>query len=107
MQFISINYPVFSLTIGALFLFGLVYAYIVRRLARAGVQGQTAYTVVVGVGITVLAAGWLIGWLNVILLLACFAASGLPMVIEYVNRTHHEQKRDRQDARSIAKDLLG
>jgi putative flippase GtrA len=107
MQFTSINYPVFSLTLSALFLFGLIYAYIVNRLAKAGVQGQTAYTVVVGVGVTVLAAGWLIGWVNVILLLACFAASGAPMIVEYVLRTHKEQKRDQQNAQAVAKDLLG
>lgn len=107
MQFLSANHPIFILTMIALLLFGMVFAYVVRRLADAGVQGQTAYTVVVGVGATVLASGLLIGWGNVVLLFCCFGASGLPMILEYASRVHREQKRDQSEAKSVAQDLLG
>lgn len=107
MQTSSINYPVFILTLAVLLFFGVIYAYVVRRMAEAAVQGQTAYTVVVGVGVTVVASGMLIGWENVMLLICCFGASGLPMILEYVSRVHREQKRDRSEAKAVAKDLLG
>lgn len=106
MQTLSANYPIFILTLLALFFFGLIYAYFIRQISRAGVQGQTAYAVAFGVGVTVLASIGLIGAVNVALLLACFAASGVPMILEYANRTHHEQKSDRQAVKNIAKDLL-
>lgn len=97
----------FGLTLALLFIFGLGYAALVRLMARRGVQGQTAYTVVGGVAVTVLGATALIGWHNVILLLACFTASGLPMILEYGTRTHGEQRRDLESAQAVAKELLG
>lgn len=106
MPTLSTNYPVFILTLIVLFLFGLVYAWFVRKMADNNVQGQTAYTVVFGVGVTVLTASGLIGWRNVALLLACFAASGLPMIFEYVQRTHRAQKSDRDQAIETARDFL-
>ena len=107
MQTLSVNYPIFILTIVALFLFGVVYACFVHLLSKNEVHGQTAYLVVAGVGVTLIGSCALIGLLNVGLLLACFTASGLPMVVEYVNRTHKAQKRDKQDAKDVARDLLG
>jgi hypothetical protein len=105
-QNLSINYPVFILTIVALLGFGVIYAYAVRQMDKHGVQGQTAYLVVVGVGVTVIAASAVIGFLNSLQLIACFAASGAPMVIEYIQRTHRLQKRDEHDAKEIARELL-
>ncbi len=105
-QLLPAIYPVFTLTVAGLFLFGLIYAWIVRRLSDSGVQGQTAYTVVVGVGVTVLASAFLVGWANALLVLVCFAASGLPMIIEYGQRTHKQQKDDRERAAGVARDLL-
>lgn len=51
MQSLSVNYPVLILAIVALFLFGMVYGCAVRKLAEVSGQGQTAYTVVVGIGV--------------------------------------------------------
>jgi hypothetical protein len=62
--------------------------------------------VVVGVGVTVIAAAAVIGFFNSLQMIACFAASGLPMVLEYVNRTHKEQSTDTEEAMDIARKLL-
>jgi hypothetical protein len=102
----STNWTEIALTLVILFGFGVAYALVVRHMAQRGVEGQTAYLVVFGVGMTVLISSALVGWQAVALLLACFAASGLPMVIEYVLRVELERKRDRDDAAKIARDLL-
>lgn len=71
--------------IGGLFAFGVAYAILVNRLHHKGYsEGYTAFLVVAGVLVT------LIGniplhhqdpFIDFLLLLACFAATGLPMVI--------------------------
>ena len=107
MQTLSINYLVFIPTLLALFAINLAYAYlIVRRVARARTQGQTAGLVVIGVGEVVLISALLIGWLNMLLVLACFAAAGAPRVIEYHQRVDDEQKQDQKEAEKIVKDLM-
>lgn len=106
MQFSSQNHPVLILVIACLLMFGMLYATLVRRLSNAKVEGQTAYLVVVGVGATLIGAIAVVGLENALLMFACFAASGLPMVIEYVSRKHKEQKRDREQAQQTARDLL-
>lgn len=105
-QTISPFYLNFGLVLASLFLFGIIYAYAVRRLSNSGVQGQTAWMVVVGVVVTVLAGSIVIGTQSAINLLICFAASGIPMIVEYVARVHGEQSRDQQSAEKVAKDLL-
>jgi hypothetical protein len=106
MQFSALDYPVFILTIISLFLFGVLYAAFVRHLARQSVEGQTAYLVVVGVGVTLLGATAVIGIETALLLFACFAASGLPMVVEYILRMHLARRRDQEQAKQAARDLL-
>jgi hypothetical protein len=105
-QVLSPNYLQFGLVLATLFLFGVVYAYLVRWLANSNVQGQTAYAVVGGVGVTVLVSAVVIGMTNALYLIICFAASGLPMIVEYVNRVHGEHRKDQQSAQQVAKDLL-
>jgi len=102
----SVNWQLIALTLVILFVFGSAYSLVVRLIARRGIEGQTAYLVVLGSGITILGSAFLIGWVHALLVLACFGASGLPMVIEYVLRVSNEQRRDKEDAKAVARDLL-
>ena len=100
-------YLLFGFVLAALFFAALAYAYlIVRKAAENKVEGQTASFVVLGVGSTVLASVFLIGLVNAAIVLACFVASGLPMIIEYSSRVHSAQRKDQQNAEKVAKDLL-
>ena len=105
-QTLAFSWPVFGLTLAGLFLFGIAYASLVRWMARHGIAGQTAYVVAVGVGITVLFAAALIGFWHTVLLLSCFAASGTPMIIEYVSRSAGQQYEDAEHAKKIARELM-
>jgi hypothetical protein len=89
-----------------LFMFGAWFGWLVRWLALHQVDGQTAYMVVIGVFVTLLGLGLVAGWQVAGLALACFAASGLPMVLEYVSRIHALRMRDRKQAEKLAKELL-
>lgn len=97
----------FGLILVALFMFGLVYAILIRWLSKKKVKGQTAYSVVFGVAVTVTAMGPVIGWQNVLYVLAGFAASGLWMILEDVQRAWLEDQADREKAKKMAEDLLG
>ena len=67
----------------SLTIFGLGYAWFVRRTTAQG-EHHTALLVVIGVAAVLVvymaATGW--SWY----LLACFAAAGAPMVVEYYSR---------------------
>jgi hypothetical protein len=103
----AINWLAIGLTLALLFIFGILYAVMVRWMAKMHIiEGQTATVVVGGVLVTVLGSTVLNGWTATLLTLACFAASGLPMMAEYVMRVASEQKRDRDGADQVAKDLL-
>ena len=102
MQLVAFNWTVFSLTLAALFFFGVVYAFIVRQMSINNVTGQTAYMVVVGVGVALIASIPTFGLLTVAILFANFAACGLPMVVEYAFRVHDERRRDLEAANALA-----
>lgn len=97
----------FGLVLAGLLLFGLGYNRLVERLEKAGhTHGYLSFLVATGVAATVAAAGALIGWLNVLILAACFAASGLPMILGSVVRYLRERKQDEEAARQLAKEAL-
>lgn len=87
------------LTLGVLVLFGVLYAILINRLARLGYnEGYTALLVVMGTLITLLANLTMHQTdpiLDFLLTLACFAASGTPMVVndwwQYVRARGREQ----------------
>lgn len=74
------------LTIGGLFAFGALYAILVHWMRKKGwLEGFTAFMVVGGVVVTLVinkAVHHPNPALDLLMELACFAASGLPMVIE-------------------------
>lgn len=113
MQAMSFDWAVFGTTLAALFLFGILYAMLVRWLSNHDVEGQTAYAVVGGVTVALLFSIPSFGLLVVAMLFAYFAACGLPMVVEYGDRVHKrrkarelEQQQDEEQARRIALDAL-
>jgi len=86
-----------AVTAVGLFAFGVAYNWLVIQLNRRGYDdGYTWLLVVVGVGVTVLAAGFTIGWLAVLVLLVYFAASGLPMALGNIYR-HVKARRAEQE----------
>ena len=69
-----------------LFIFGVVYAVIVRHLrSRDYDHGQTPLLVVVGVGVVIGVFGLITEAEMAILLLLLFAAAGMPLIAEYVD----------------------
>lgn len=85
MAYITDIYPDFTLFLTvffALFTFGMMFNWFVGWLHRSGhSDGYTWLLVVAGVAVTVLASGLVVGWQAVLVLFACFTASGLPMAI--------------------------
>lgn len=105
-QELAIDWQVFGYSLALAFAFGSLFAWLVRYLAKQGVEGQTAYLVVFGVGFTLMLAIPLVGLLDVTIIIALFGASGFSMVIEYVQRVHLARKRDKESAEALAKEAL-
>lgn len=106
MEVIAVNQPVISLTLAALFFFGVCYALLVNWMSRQQVTGQTAYMVVGGVSVGLIASIPTFGLTAVSILFAYFAACGLPMVVEYSVRVHQERRRDEEAAQALAKEAI-
>ncbi len=102
MQLSAFDWTVFSLTLAALFFFGVGYAFVVRQMSKNHVTGQTAYMVVVGVGVALIASIPTVGLLFASVLFAYFSACGLPMVVEYAFRVHEERRKDLDSANALA-----
>lgn len=97
---------VFGWSVGAAFIFGFLYAVFIHWVSKKGLVGQTAWSVVVGVTFTLLVMIPFFGLDAVSLMFAYFAATGIPMVIEYIARVQSEIQQDKKSANDIAKDLL-
>jgi hypothetical protein len=106
MQSIAVNWSAFGWSLAGAFVFGIIYACVVRFLAVKKIQHQTPWLVVFGVGVTLLIAIPTFGAQMLSLLFLFFAASGLPMVIEYVLRTQAAEREDIEKAQKIAKELV-
>lgn len=85
-----------------LFGFGFIFNLLTDHLQRL-TKSYTAELVVIGVLITVLASGFVIGWPAVLALLILFAASGFWMVVGFWMRNAQDQERARQEARDLLK----
>lgn len=107
MEIGGVNALVLFAVLAALLVFGLVYNEFVAWLERSKRdRGYTAFLVVGGTLVTLGGAVFLIGLLPVGLVLACFAASGLPMVIGSASRNAAERRNDEEKAALVAKELL-
>lgn len=106
MEVIAIDKTVFSIMLAALLLFGIFYALLVNWMSKKNVRGQTAYMVVAGVSIGLVASIPTFGLTVVTIMFSYFAACGLPMVIEYGIRVHQERQRDEESAQALAKEAI-
>lgn len=79
-----------------LLLFGVGYNLLVEYFQKR-TQRYTAELVVVGVLVTVLASGFLIGWGSALIVLILFVASGIPMIVGSWIRV----ARDEEEARRV------
>ena len=99
MQFSGINWLFFGLVLAGLHVLAWLFAALVRYMARRGIEGQTAWMVVVGVAVTGVAAAPFVGVENALIFAAFFVASGTPMVVEYVSRVESSRQVDRKQAK--------
>ena len=91
----------------ALFLFGCIYNAFVARIEHDGQdRGFTAFLVVGGVLVTVVAAGLIIGLRDMAILLVCFSASGLPMIWGGWSRYTKTRQAEEKKAIEITRKLL-
>lgn len=76
-----------GLTLLSLLLFGIVYNWIVARMERTGYEKcYVSLLVVIGVAVTGCGYGFVAGWEHIVPLVACFVASGVPMIAGSVAR---------------------
>jgi Sec-independent protein translocase protein TatA len=86
----------------ALLLFGYLYNLLVERLEQIGYnRGYTAFLVVVGTTVTLIASIAVIGLESVLKLMVLFAASGLPMIVGDMMRSAKQRKADEEGARRV------
>lgn len=105
MQFSGVNWQAFGPVLAALLVFGLFYSLLVRWMAKKGVEGQTAWMVVIGVVVTGIGFAVIVGLEMALVMAVCFAASGFFMVIEYVSRVEAARRKDHEQAQKQSKDL--
>lgn len=106
MQEITLNWSTFGIVLVDVFFFGVLYALFVRWLWTKKVEGQTAWLVVGGVAVVLTLSIALFGLLIIAVLFALFAAAGLPMVAEYVERVHRIHMRDLEAAQKLARETV-
>lgn len=106
MEQTAINWRLFGLTLAGAFLFGILFAILIRMGSRRQLVGQTAWAVVVGVTFTLLIMIPIFGLNRVAIMFCYFGASGVPMIVEYILRVQDEIQADKAKANGIAKDLL-
>lgn len=97
----DIKSETYLMVLGVLFVFGIIYDKFVSWLEYQGhEQGNTAWLVVLGDGITVLMAWPLFGFKAFAQIFGLFVASGTPMLLGSIKRfweaqrkaDHHSQK---------------
>lgn len=94
--------------ITGLLLFGVAYNALVEYLERDGRdRGYTAFLVVGGTLVTLGGVALLIGLEGAGMALACFSASGLPMVVGSVSRYARARVAAEEQIRQITREILG
>jgi|RhiMetdeSRZDD1v2_1073273.scaffolds.fasta_scaffold60888_6 hypothetical protein len=106
MQLIDVNQTVFSLSLVGALILGSFFAALVRWTSKKKWIGQTAWAVVIGVSFTLLTMIPFFGLENVARMFCYFAASGTPMIIEYLMRVQQEIREDNEKAKSLASELF-
>ena len=106
MQEIAVNQPQLSLGLLAAFLFGIIFAFFVRWSSRKKWIGQTAWIVSLGVAGTLLTMVPAFGIRVVAIVFVFFAASGIPVIFEYLQRVMEELRKDNEGAKDLASEFL-
>ena len=106
MQSMDFFWTLFGTVLAVELVFGILYAALVRWLSKKEFEGQTAYLVALGVLVTVAISIPALGLPAALMLLTCFIASGMPMIVEYAARIHQARRKDKESAQAMAKELL-
>ena len=92
------NCPDCALVFTILLGFGIGYNGLVASLERQGHdRGYMGFIVALGCGVTLIGAGFLVGWEAVAWTTGCFAASGIPMMMGSVARHVRARARARRE----------
>src|SRR6185369_11750735 len=97
----TINGAILAVVFFALIIFGILYNYSIERWPWLKTL-RPAEQVVIGVLITVICSSLLIGWMNAMIVVLLFAASGLPMLLGSWIRAADDEK----EAKKIRQDSL-
>ena len=104
----ALDWKLIGSVLFGLFMYGCAYNAFVGSL-EGRKDGYLAMLVAAGVGITLIGVA-IISWQAAVLVLACFAASGIPMIIGEISRTIQKRERALRVQRLIAeaemKDIL-
>ena len=95
-----IDWKLIGSVLFGLFMFGWAFNALVDYLKDRS-DGYLAMLVVAGVGITLIGAA-IISWQAAVLVLVCFAASGIPMIIGEISRSIRMRERAIRIQRLIA-----
>ncbi len=106
MEQIAPNWHFYSLTLAGAFLFGVLFAFLIRLASKRQIIGQTAFAVIIGVAATLLIMIPVFGLTLVASMFPYFIASGIPMITEYLLRVASAAEKDAERAKGIAKDLF-
>jgi hypothetical protein len=113
MQEMAVNFPQIGLVMAVLILMSIGYDWLVDQAMGRKMEMYVAYSVVGGCAYTLIGAGFAMGWSSALygwqaalITLACFTASGLPMVIGSMRRYAEAQKKDNEQATQVAKEVL-
>jgi hypothetical protein len=103
---IAVHWTNLGMSLASAFLFGLFFSLVVRWASRKHLIGQTAWAVAIGVAGTLLIMIPVFGLTLVAWMFVFFAASGVPMIVEYLLRIQSAMQQDEKKAKDLAKDLL-
>jgi len=105
---VVVDLRVFGAVLFGLFCFGVGYnAWVARLEHEGGDRGYMGFIVAVGVAVTGLGFVLIVNSLGLgLVLLACFVASGLPMIVGSVQRHVRARAREEQRAREDARGSL-
>jgi predicted PurR-regulated permease PerM len=106
MQPLDLNQPVFSLTLVGAFVFGVLFACVVRWASQKNWVAQTAWAVMTGVSFTLLFMIPVFGINQVAIMFCYFGASGVPMIFEYLQRVMKAIEKDNESAKGLASEIL-
>lgn len=100
---IHLNFGVVGMVVLALVLFGIFYNQVVAWLDRSWyMEGYLSLIVALGVFITLLGAA-VISWQAALLVLVCFTASGLPMIVGSIFRYAKQRAQEQEIVRQGVK----